>query len=131
MIVAIIDGALDTELYIGTIQYMSVPRMTSSTFAVLRTLLELEQEKSYGLELIKRTGLPSGTVYPILARLEDAEWIASRWEDSASRGPRKRLYWLTPEGVRRAQTAEAKLSPAAQAMANLLMRPNPNTTGEG
>ncbi|MDQ3600926.1 MAG: PadR family transcriptional regulator [Actinomycetota bacterium] len=97
---------------------MSTPRMTSATFAVLKTLLK--DEECYGLELMRKTGLPSGTVYPILARLEDARWVVSRWENSAARGPRKRLYQLTPTGVREALGAEAGLAPAARVMANIL-----------
>ncbi len=94
--------------------------MTSATFAVLQTLLQ--DEECYGLGLMRKTGLPSGTVYPILARLEDAGWVVSRWEDSASRGPRKRLYQLTPVGAREALGAEAELAPAARVMATILRR---------
>lgn len=45
--------------------------------------------------------LKSGTVYPLLARLEKAGWLESRWEeiDPAEAGrPRRRLYRLTGEG---------------------------------
>jgi DNA-binding PadR family transcriptional regulator len=48
----------------------------------------------YGFEIMDATGLPSGTVYPALRRMEAAGFIASRWEDSAvaqrdQRPPRK------------------------------------------
>lgn len=93
---------------------MAVLRITSAVFAVLRELLA--RDERFGLDLIRETGLPSGTVYPILARLEDAEWVVSRWDESPSRGPRRRLYTLTPEGVREAQGAAASLTPAARVM---------------
>ena len=37
-------------------------------------------EPRFGLELIRATGRASGTLYPILARLEDAGWVESEWE---------------------------------------------------
>ncbi|MFJ9785136.1 PadR family transcriptional regulator [Amycolatopsis sp. NPDC101161] len=53
----------------------------------------------YGLELCAETGLPSGTIYPILARLEKAGWLAYELEDidpSESGRPRRRYYRLEP-----------------------------------
>jgi len=42
----------------------------------------------------------SGSVYPVLARLEEAEWIESSWEreERGERGPRRRFYRLVPDG---------------------------------
>ncbi|MFD1722935.1 PadR family transcriptional regulator [Amnibacterium endophyticum] len=60
--------------------------------------LEAAAEALWGLRLVALTGRPAGSVYPILARLEEGGWVASRWEDSADRGPRRRFYELTPEG---------------------------------
>ncbi|MDQ3933645.1 MAG: PadR family transcriptional regulator [Actinomycetota bacterium] len=56
----------------------------------------------YGLEVARQAGLPTGTIYPILARLEGARWLESTWEqvDPSNVGrPRRRLYRLTPHGV--------------------------------
>ena len=58
----------------------------------------------------KRGHLASGTLYPILLRLESAGWLASRWEsvDPSEAGrPRRRLYRITPGGLRRASEAFA------------------------
>lgn len=56
----------------------------------------------YGWEIMQMTGLASGTVYPILARLEGTGYLDSEWEDSQSSRPRRRLYRLTDKGpVRR------------------------------
>ena len=57
--------------------------MTSSraTLQVLVALLDDVDGDHYGLELIKVTGLKSGTLYPILGRLEDRGWTFGRWED--------------------------------------------------
>ncbi len=94
---------------------MGTPRMTGPTRDVLRVLLEAHPESCYGLEVVTRTGLPSGTVHPILARLEVSGWGASDWEqiDPAEHGrPRRRYYRLTPKGreaaVAALQRAEAE-----------------------
>jgi prephenate dehydratase len=44
---------------------------------------------------MKLTELPSGSVYPILARLERLNIVSSDWEsDPARPGPRRRMYWI-------------------------------------
>jgi DNA-binding PadR family transcriptional regulator len=78
-----------------------------TTELVLEALLADPDAEHYGSQLGSRAALPSGTVHPILARLERAGWVGSRWEeiDPAEHGrPRRRYYRLTPEG-RRAATA--------------------------
>ncbi|GAB3895648.1 PadR family transcriptional regulator [Microbispora bryophytorum] len=90
---------------------MSPPiRMTSTTRAVLEVLLAAARQDvaTYGLEVCKATGLGSGTVYPILTRLERIGWVRARWEESDAelRGPRRRLYELTGEGRAQAALAE-------------------------
>jgi len=56
----------------------------------------------YGFSVMEVTGLPSGTVYPAMRRLERDELIVSKWEqpsiaDAAQRPPRK-YYRLTRTG---------------------------------
>jgi DNA-binding PadR family transcriptional regulator len=56
----------------------------------------------YGFSIMEMTGLPSGTVYPAMRRLERDEVIRSHWErqsiaDAEQRPPRK-YYKLTPAG---------------------------------
>src|SRR5262249_39765364 len=78
---------------------------------VLRALLQEPTAEQYGLQLCEETGLPSGTVYPIVARLEQVGWLESRWEDPnehvAQGRPRRRYYRLTEDGAERARTALA------------------------
>ncbi|GAB2565790.1 PadR family transcriptional regulator [Paractinoplanes abujensis] len=69
---------------------------------VLAGLLAEPGAQRYGLELMQQSGLPSGTLYPILARLERAGWVESRWEeiDPVAEGrPSRRYYRLTADGV--------------------------------
>jgi len=85
-------------------------QMTMPTLRVLRALLADVAGGHYGLELCKVTGLASGTVYPILNRLEKAGWLDSSWEDAdpAKEGrPRRRLYKLSRSGAEEARYALA------------------------
>lgn len=57
----------------------------------------------YGFDIMEKTGLPSGTVYPILRRLEQAELIQSKWERGEAQElqrPQRRYYRLTRAGER-------------------------------
>lgn len=97
-----------------------VMRLTGPTIAVLEQFLAAPDESRYGLDLGTRTALPSGTIHPILARLEAVGWVRSEWEriDPATAGrPRRRWYRLTPEGrsaaaeqVARAHARRARLT---------------------
>ena len=81
---------------------MAALRMTTSVLKVVAALLAEADTERYGLQLMQDTGLPSGTLYPILVRLERAGWVASRWEevDPVAEGrPTRRYYRLTGEGV--------------------------------
>lgn len=72
----------------------------------------------YGFELMRLTGLPSGTVYPLLARLETAGWLARTMEDidpSAEQRPRRALYSLTAEAL---PVARARLTAIAREFGN-------------
>ncbi|WP_127507325.1 PadR family transcriptional regulator [Actinoplanes solisilvae] len=85
---------------------MGEPRITASVLKVLAGLLAEPGAQRYGLELMQQTGLPSGTLYPILARFERAGWVESSWEqiDPAAEGrPSRRYYVLTAEGAAVAQ----------------------------
>ena len=80
-------------------------RMSLQTLRVLAAFLENPAQELSGADVHKRGQLASGTLYPILLRLETAAWFISRWEavDPAHVGrPRRRLYRLTPSGLARA-----------------------------
>jgi DNA-binding PadR family transcriptional regulator len=79
--------------------------MSLQTLRVLEAFLADPTEQLSGADVQKRSGLASGTLYPILLRLESAGWFVSHWEsiDPVSTGrPRRRLYRLTPSGLARA-----------------------------
>jgi DNA-binding PadR family transcriptional regulator len=79
--------------------------MSLQTLRVLDAFLENPADELSGADVQKRSGLASGTLYPILLRLESAGWFVSRWENidpSIAGRPRRRLYRLTASGLARA-----------------------------
>jgi PadR family transcriptional regulator PadR len=94
------------------------PRMTIPTQLVLHALLTDPSKELYGVEIGAAAGLPSGTVHPILARLETVGWLSSRWEDIDPRAegrPARRYYRLTANGLTLARAALARASTARSA----------------
>lgn len=79
-------------------------RVTDATLDVLEVLLSGDDEL-YGLKIAKQIQRPTGSVFPILARLEEHGWVVSEWEsgDRAERGARRRLYRLNPDGLSQAR----------------------------
>lgn len=66
------------------------------------------REDMSGADIARATSLPSGTLYPILLRLERARWLESRWEDGDPRElgrPRRRFYQVTALGAKSARLA--------------------------
>jgi hypothetical protein len=81
------DGPVESDLmlvlYLKGLVEQPVPRMTMPTQLVLRALLAEPAQEMYGLQICQAAGLPSGTIHPILARLEGLGWLESRWEDAS------------------------------------------------
>jgi hypothetical protein len=79
------------------------PLRTEWTKKVLGYLLDQHGTGGvFGLEIVNAEGIRSGTVYPILARLEKAGWVTSNWEDAnvaaQQHRPPRRYYRLTGTG---------------------------------
>jgi DNA-binding PadR family transcriptional regulator len=84
------------------------PRITGPTLKVLKELMQRPSGGLSGAEIARATGLASGTLYPLLFRLEKSAWLKSKWEDvspSEVKRPRRRLYQVTALGE--AKTREA------------------------
>jgi DNA-binding PadR family transcriptional regulator len=75
-------------------------RLTTPTKLVL---LACGSGARYGFDIIDLTGLPSGTVYPILRRLEHAGLLRSKWEAvrvaRQEQRPPRRYYQLSGAGA--------------------------------
>ncbi len=84
------------------------PRLSAQTLKVLGTLITHAGTEISGADIARSTKLPSGTLYPILFRLENASWVQSKWETEEPQKlgrPRRRLYRITGAGLRKAQAA--------------------------
>jgi PadR family transcriptional regulator len=85
--------------------------------ALLAALLDARDRWSYGYELASLTGIKSGTLYPLLIRLETQGYLKAEWQPPVASGrPPRHAYRLTAEGQRRARaaaTAADRAVPAA------------------
>jgi PadR family transcriptional regulator len=72
------------------------------TYPTALVLQALARGYHHGFDILDATGLPSGTVYPILRRLDREGLVTSRWEAEAiarrEQRPARRYYEIGPEG---------------------------------
>lgn len=77
-------------------------KLFSMTYPTALVLVAIRNGHRYGFDLMDATGLPDGTVYPILRRLERRGVLSGAWEDEsrarAEHRPPRRYYRLTPLG---------------------------------
>jgi DNA-binding PadR family transcriptional regulator len=82
--------------------------MTRHVAAVVAVLLEEPTAPHHGYELMRQAKIKSGTLYPLLGRLEDAGWVQAGWETDPPAGrPPRRYYQLTPDALAAARVALA------------------------
>lgn len=92
-------------------------RLSGTTLKVLSAFLEELPKPLAGSDIWKKKGILSGSLYPILFRLEKAGWLTSEWEQldpSQQSRPRKRLYRLTGVGERCARAAFKEVVPSRE-----------------
>ncbi len=106
-------------------------KLTGPLERVLRVLVADPAAPHYGYDLMKAARLASGTLYPMLARLQQEGLVDSQWEDqrmdAGGRPPRK-YYRLTAEGVRVARLELAHVSTPPQSR-HVVARPAHGTQG--
>jgi PadR family transcriptional regulator PadR len=104
--------------------------MTAPLEQVLRAFLADPAAPRYGYDLMQAAGLLSGTLYPLLARLERQDLVASAWETPQQEGQRPRKYYrLTGEGIRVARLELAQASARRQHAPARPGRPAPGRAG--
>lgn len=86
------------------------PESSPQTRAVLHALREAPGW-SYGYDLSRVTGLKSGTLYPMLARLADHGLLETAWEPAPTAGrPPRHLYRLSVAGAELAKSLPPELA---------------------
>ena len=89
---------------------MKPPRLSRETLLVLEKFVQRAGAWRHGYELSGETGLKSGTLYPILIRLEKHKLLEARWVATEDGVPPRHVYRLTPDGL---EFAESRLSERA------------------
>ena len=103
-------------------------KLTGPLERVLRVFLVDTSARQYGYDLMKAARLASGTLYPMLARLEDQKLVTSAWETPQAGGERPRRYYqLTGEGIRVARLELAQVRAGQLRAPVRLGRPAPGT----
>ena len=86
---------------------MSVTRkraLSRHARALLAVLLDAQGQWKHGYDLAASTGLKSGTLYPLLIRLDAQGYLEAEWQPPAASGrPPRHAYRLTVAGVRLAR----------------------------
>ncbi len=76
--------------------------MTSLSYSAAVVLQAVASDYRYGFDIMDITGLPSGTVYPALRRMEESGLVVSHWESEAAAQregrPARKYYEVTAEG---------------------------------
>lgn len=88
--------------------------------ALLDALSAQGRQWRHGYDLMKQTGLLSGTLYPLLMRMTDQGLVEAEWREPTQPGrPARHAYRLTAKGCALALAADdaphiagAKVSPA-------------------
>lgn len=108
---------------------MSPLRLTHATALILQALAT---GRRHGFQIMEVSGLPSGTVYPVLRRLERELAVESEWEakDTAQAAGRRqrRVYQLTESGQLWAERARQRLSDAHRLLSDSVLdhaKPSP------
>ena len=84
----------------------------------------------YGFDIIDITGMPGGTVYPALRRLEEAGYLTSKWEkpsiSQSEPRPARKYYELTRAGREALAEAIKRYRLLEQAQLNKKRTPKPS-----
>jgi DNA-binding PadR family transcriptional regulator len=91
------------------------------TYPTAIVLLAVSRGFRHGFDIIDASGLKSGTVYPILRRLEESGLLRARWEAVAeardAQRPPRRYYQITGAGQRALQDARGRYPGLARVLA--------------
>ena len=87
-------------------------RLSPETLRLLERFTQRPRVWRYGYEISRKTGLKSGTLYPILMRLEKHGLLEARWVTTEDGVPPRHMYRLTPNGLEFARSKLAEPHPS-------------------
>lgn len=90
---------LTAYIYISRFTGMESVRLSPQTLLALHRFSQQPTAWLYGYQLIRETGLKSGTLYPILARLAKRRMLEARWARTEEGVPLRHTYRPTPKGL--------------------------------
>ncbi|WP_330346664.1 PadR family transcriptional regulator (plasmid) [Streptomyces europaeiscabiei] len=96
---------------------MNQSDLTPAMVRILQTFLEDPDRTFYATELMKAARVGSGSLYPALTRMQNAEWLVEEPEDIDPRKegrPARRNFTITPKGALEAHHALVELSAAVR-----------------
>jgi len=100
------------------------PRKRSLGNVQVQILESVARGVGHGFDIMDETGLPSGTVYPALSRLERDGLVRSRWESARiaheEKRPPRRYYELTSVGRERLAEALLQYKDLARSLAKVV-----------
>ena len=98
--------------------------LTHNTALILKAI---DSGFVYGFSIMEMTGLPSGTIYPAMRRMEEDQLIRSRWERQAIRDreqrPPRRYYQLTSTGKATLEASRKRYSLIERMVPNAEAKP--------
>lgn len=107
------------------------PRTPRLTLPTAMVLMAVSRNYRYGFDISDATGLPSGTVYPVLRRLEEAGLLRSRWEGvetaRSEQRPPRRYYTVTGSGSQAVRDAMDRYPTLERAFDRPATQPEPRT----
>jgi len=81
-------------------------RPSKQMLTLLEALADGGRKWRHGYDLMKHTGLQSGTLYPLLMRMTEQGLVEAEWREPSQSGrPPRHAYRLTLKGVAFAQAA--------------------------
>jgi DNA-binding PadR family transcriptional regulator len=98
---------------------LKVVRLSHHSLTVLKVFYDDPRASLSGSDIMQKTDMLSGTLYPILIRFENAGLLKSKQEPGTASSlgrPRRRLYKITPEGIQVVHQALIELGVAGAAL---------------
>jgi PadR family transcriptional regulator PadR len=97
-----------------------IRRPSKQMIILLAAFAGRSQHWLHGYELMKQTGLKSGTLYPLLMRMSDQGLVEAEWHQPSQPGrPARHAYRLTAAGIALAHAADVARTPSLPVGASL------------